>query len=267
MTSAVDCSITMGRDLCGDLHTAATREWLVTNGIGGYACGTVAGVLTRRYHGLLVAALKPPLQRTLLVTKLDEVVHTRAGSFAIATNRWADGTVEPMGYRHIERFQLEGTVPRWHYACGDALLEKQVWMRPGANTTYIQYRLRRSSAPIQLSIKAFVNYRDHHGDTQAQDWQMQVVEGGEGIEIRAFPGAIPIYLRAEGATVIPRHTWHDGFDLALERYRGLQDREDHLQVADIQCQLAAGQTLTVVASTEPTPNLVGDVGPSGASCP
>lgn len=61
-----------GRDICGDLGAAERREWLVTNGIGGYASGTVAGLLTRRYHGILVAALQPPLGRTLLVAKLDE---------------------------------------------------------------------------------------------------------------------------------------------------------------------------------------------------
>lgn len=101
----------LGRDICGHLAIAEQREWLVTNGIGGYACGTVAGLLTRHYHGLLVAALKPPLDRTLLVTKLNEQVLYGGKTYALGTNRWVNGSVSPQGYRYIEQFALEGTIP------------------------------------------------------------------------------------------------------------------------------------------------------------
>src|SRR5579862_9961196 len=84
----------------------ARREWLVTNGLGGFASGTVAGVLTRRYHGLLVAALHPPADRTLLVSKFDEIVRYDGQEHALGANRWADGSVSPSGYRLIERFRL-----------------------------------------------------------------------------------------------------------------------------------------------------------------
>ena len=141
--------LTVGRELCGDLATAETREWLVTNGIGGYAAGTIAGVLSRRYHGLLVAALTPPLGRTLLVAKLDETVYADGQRYGLATNRWGDGSVEPQGYRFIEGFRLEGTTPVWTFALGDGLLEKRIWMQPGENTTYVQYRRQRGNAPIE----------------------------------------------------------------------------------------------------------------------
>jgi predicted glycogen debranching enzyme len=120
--------VAFGRELCGDLATAETREWLVTNGIGGYASGTVAGLLTRRYHGLLVAALHPPLGRTLLVTKLDETVYIDK-YYHLATNRWVDGSINPQGYRFMESFRLEGTTPIWTFALGDGLLEKRIWMQ------------------------------------------------------------------------------------------------------------------------------------------
>src|SRR5690348_7500297 len=116
--------IEFGREICGNLDTAESREWLVTNGIGGYASGTVAGLLTRRYHGLLVAALQPPLGRTLLLAKLDETVLYDTRSYSLNTNRWADGIISPQGYRYIERFSLEGTIPVWRFAVADALLEK-----------------------------------------------------------------------------------------------------------------------------------------------
>ena len=109
-----------GRDVCGALPAGERREWLVTNGIGGYACGTLAGLLTRRYHGLLIAALDPPLGRTLLLTKLDETVVYRSTAYALFANRWADGTVEPMGFHHLERFHKEGTTPVWTFAFADA---------------------------------------------------------------------------------------------------------------------------------------------------
>ncbi|WP_372478133.1 glycogen debranching enzyme N-terminal domain-containing protein [Nostoc mirabile] len=111
--------IEFGRETCGNLDIAESREWLVTNGIGGYASGTVAGLLTRRYHGLLVAALKPPLGRTLLLAKLDETVLYDTGSYSLHTNRWGDGIVSPHGYQHIERFSLEGTIPLWRFAVAD----------------------------------------------------------------------------------------------------------------------------------------------------
>ena len=98
-----DAGVAFGRELCGSLEIAEQREWLVTNGIGGYASGTVSGDLTRRYHGLLVAALHPPVGRTQLVAKLDETVSYDGSEFPLATNRWASGVVEPKGYLNLER--------------------------------------------------------------------------------------------------------------------------------------------------------------------
>src|ERR1700680_4168125 len=108
---AFPCEVDFGREICGDLPAAESREWLVTNGIGGYAFGTIAGHQTRCYHGLLVAALQPPLGRTLLVAELDETARDASPEFALCTNRWADGTTAPEGYLNIERFHLEGTTP------------------------------------------------------------------------------------------------------------------------------------------------------------
>src|SRR3989304_597960 len=143
--------IEFGREICGELSTAETREWLVTNGIGGFASGTVAGLLTRRYHGLLIAALKPPLGRTLLVTKLDETVQYNGRRLPLNTNRWGDGKVDPHGYRHIESFHLEGTIPVWRFAYGDALLEKRIWMKQDDNTTYVQYNLHAATFSVTLN--------------------------------------------------------------------------------------------------------------------
>ncbi|MEH2235775.1 amylo-alpha-1,6-glucosidase [Nostoc sp.] len=250
--------IEFGREICGNLDTAQSREWLVTNGIGGYASGTVAGLLTRRYHGLLVAALNPPLGRTLLLAKLDETVLYDTRSYPLHTNRWADGIVSPHGYRHIERFSLEGTMPVWHFAVADALLEKRVWMQQGANKTYVQYTVRRATQPLKLTLKAMVNYRDYHGDTQSNGWQMSVEQVEQGICVTAYPGAVPLYLLSDspfGGSASPVHNWYYGFDLAVERYRGLSDKEDHLHAATFEVTLNPGEAIAFVASTEKQPNL------------
>ncbi|BAY92712.1 MULTISPECIES: amylo-alpha-1,6-glucosidase [unclassified Tolypothrix] len=242
--------IEFGREICGNLDTAESREWLVTNGIGGYASGTVAGLLTRRYHGLLVAALQPPLGRTLMLVKLDETVLYDTCSYSLNTNRWVDGIVSPHGYQHIERFSLEGTIPVWRFAIADALLEKRVWMQQGVNTTYVQYTLRRATKPLKLALKAIVNYRDYHGDTQSNGWQMSVEQIEQGICVTAYPGAVPLYLLSDCGSASPVHNWYYGFDLAVERDRGLSDKEDHLHAATFEVTLNPGEAITFVASTQ-----------------
>lgn len=250
--------IEFGREICGNLDTAESREWLVTNGIGGYASGTVAGLLTRRYHGLLVAALRPPLGRTLLLAKLDETVSYGDRSYSLHTNRWADGIVSPHGYKHIERFSLEGTVPLWDFAIADALLEKRVWMQQGVNTTYVQYTLRRATQPLKFKLKAMVNYRDYHGDTHNNGWQMTVEPVNQGICITAYPDAVPLYLVTDCGSKSTAHSWYYNFDLAVERYRGLSDKEDHLHAASFEVMLNPGEALTFVASTHKQPDLNGE---------
>ncbi|MFE4107398.1 amylo-alpha-1,6-glucosidase [Almyronema epifaneia] len=242
-------TIEFGREICGYLPAAERREWLVTNGIGGYAAGTVAGLLTRRYHGLLVAALKPPLGRTLLVTKADETILYDGRLYPLYVNRWGDGSLNPRGDRLLESFHLEGTLPVWRFACGDALLDKQIWMPPGENTTYVRYCLHRASQPLTLSLKVLVNYRDYHGDTQAKGWQMAIAPVSHGLRIQAFATAVPFYLFCDRAHLQPTHQWHYRFDLALERYRGLRDQEDHLQVATVEVLLAPNESITLIAST------------------
>ena len=247
--------LTFGRETCGDLAIAEQREWLVTNGIGGFAAGTVAGLLTRRYHGLLVAALQPPLGRTLLVAKLEETVEYNSDRFDLATNRWATGTVEPTGYRHIEQFRLDGSVPVWTFACGDALLEKCIWMQPGANTTYVRYTLKRASAPVSLSLKVLVNYRDYHGNTRGDGWSMQIDRVSGGIAVKAFEDATPFYLLSDRGEFQLHSNWYRGFDLAVERYRGLGDRDDHLHVATVAIELEPEMSLLLAASTERNPEM------------
>jgi len=250
--------IDWGRAICGDLASAERREWLCTNGIGGFASGTVAGTLTRRYHGLLVAALKPPLGRTLLCAKVDEIVEYDGLALPLFANRWTGNVVDPRGYHSIERFTLEGTTPVWTYAIADACIEKRVWMEQGANTTCVRYRVLRARGRLSLELKVLVNYRDYHGTTRADGWSMRVSPIQHGLRVVAFDSAVPLLLLADGAEAKVAHTWYRNFDLAVERERGLDALEDHLHAGTFSVSLAPAETLTLVLSTESSPSLDGE---------
>src|SRR5688572_5638387 len=114
--------VAFGREITGDLEAGLRREWLVTNGLGGYASATVPGVLTRSYHGLLVAALEPPVARTVLVAGSVDWATYGAVRYPLSTHMFGDGAVTPDGYRQLESFRLEGTLPVWTYAVADALI-------------------------------------------------------------------------------------------------------------------------------------------------
>src|SRR3984893_6986979 len=247
-----------GREICGDLEVAESREWLVTNGIGGYASGTIAGGMSRRYHGLLMAALHPPVGRTQLVAWMDERLRHGGAEFALATHRWASGAVEPKGFQHIEEFRLEGTTPVWTYALGDARLEKRVWMQQDANTTYVQYKMVQGSGPLEMELKALVNYRDFHATTHAGDWRMSVEHVDHGVRVVAFEGATPFFLMSANAECEARHDWYRDCLLVVERDRGLDDREDHLFAALFRAMLQQGESFAIVMSTDGTAALDGE---------
>ncbi|MBC7881178.1 MAG: amylo-alpha-1,6-glucosidase [Anaerolineae bacterium] len=249
--------IIFGREICGNLDDAQSREWLVTNGLGSYASGSMAGTLTRGYHGLFVAALEPPLGRTVMLSKLDETCTYENCQYPLFANRWAGDMVNPSGQNLLESFFLDGTIPVWHYACADALLEKRVWMQQGRQESYIRYTLLRASAPMGLSLKALVNYRDYHSRTSAGDWSMQVSSVQQGVEVNAYVGAKSLYVLSNRGTVELVNQWNNNFLLVAERERGLGTLDDHLHAATFEAFLQVGESLTIVASLEPIPKIDG----------
>src|SRR5215470_321031 len=257
-------AIRLGPQTCSDLATAERREWLVTNGIGGFASGTVAGTATRRYHGLLIASLELPAKRTHLVGGIDEIVRVGDGAYELATHRWLSGAVAPQGYRLIREFRLEGLIPAWTYQAGSALVEKRVWMQHGENTTFVRYSLLESTSPVELEGKVLVNYRDFHAATHAgfapNDWHMRTNEVEYGVQIIAFDDAVPFFLKSATATCEARHIWYRDFFFPCERERGLPDREDQLLAAIFRAQLKTGQSVTLVFSTNSGAPLDGEAG-------
>lgn len=246
--------VSFGPEIAADLDSALRREWLVTNGLGSYASGTVAGVNTRRYHGLLVTALAPPVQRTVLVAASIDWAEYDNTRYPLSTHEYGDGTIDPHGYRHSVSFELDGTIPVWTFAVGDALLEKRVWMAHAANTTYITYGLVRGGGPLDLDISPLVTYRGFHSLSQG-GWQLDVAEQTGGIEVRAFDGATPFRILAGGGQYTTANCWYWNFRHRQESARGLDDRSDLYMPGTFSKRLREGDLLTLVLSTEPGPEL------------
>ena len=127
---AAPSPIRFSRAICGDLGQAERREWWLANGRGGYAGGTIAGSLTRRYHGLLIAPIGSPLGRRLIFAKADATVFAGDQSWPLFTNRWSSGAIAPAGHVRIGSFHLDYSVPVWSYEVGDHRIEARIWMEP-----------------------------------------------------------------------------------------------------------------------------------------
>lgn len=247
-------SVRVGREILGDLPVAETREWLVTNGIGGYASGSVAGSVTRGYHGLLVAAVRPPVDRRVLLVKVDETVTYRGTTFELGTNRWAGGEVAPRGHLRIERFELRGSVPAWRFRCADAVLEKSVWMEHGANTTYVAYEVVDAGEPLVLSLAAITDNRVFHNTGQVS-WPVALEPLAGGVRVRATdPEAPSLTVVLPGAEVVSAGEVYRGFQLPAEAHRGLNDHDDHVHAATLSVTLAPGEKVVLVASSETAAN-------------
>ncbi|HEV2187613.1 MAG TPA: amylo-alpha-1,6-glucosidase [Stellaceae bacterium] len=233
-----------------DLIADERREWWLANGKGGYAGGTVALSLTRRYHGLLIAPVDPPLGRVLVLTKADATLHVGGARYPLFTNRWGGGTIDPEGYRLLESFHLDGTVPVWRFRCGQAIVEHRVWMEAGADTVYLAWRLDGEVADAWLAVTFLANGRDHHGDTWPDGFNPDITGDGGTLTV-AVPGRFVLRIAGSGGEIAPSRDWYGNFDLPVERERGLNDRDSHLHVGDGHLPLRPGQWAGYAASLDP----------------
>jgi predicted glycogen debranching enzyme len=250
--------IRFGRETCGDLAQAERREWWLGNGLGAYSAGTVAGTLTRRYHGLLIAPINPPLGRSLVFAKADASLEVDGVTWPLFSNRWPDAVIDPSGHHHIEAFWLDGRMPVWCFAFGDLRLELRLWMEPGANTVYLAYKPdfpKGHYQQVKLNIRLLVNARDHHGN--AEPWRFNPViepKGTDSLLVSNPPGSgshpYRLQFQARGGTVKLAHHWIENFDLPVEHERGLPSRDHHLCVGEIELPLFYGEWSGLTASLE-----------------
>jgi predicted glycogen debranching enzyme len=241
--------IELGRDVLSSFAETSKREWLVTNGIGGFAAGTLCLLNTRRYHGLLFAALRPPVDRVALVAKLDVTAGYGGARVPLATNEFADGTIAPRGFCQLESFRLEGLIPLWTWLIADARVEQRLWMRHGENTTYVEFTRIGGSKDLRLSIEPLCTYRDYHWQLRGERaFGIEPIAGG--VRILAYNGAQPYRILSAAAEVAIHPQWHWNFKHREESARGLDDLEELLRPASFELELEPGESHAVTMTAE-----------------
>ncbi len=252
--------LTIPREICRDLDAALTREWLVTNGIGGYASSTITGANTRRYHGLLVAPVKPPLARVVMLSKIDEEVQVAGTLYRLGTNEYESGTIHPDGYLFLERVELDGMIPTFFYQAANFTLTKTVWMEYGHNITYVRYALDAVSLPIQLTLLPLCTYKEFHTEMRGsldRHFGVEVTDpatpGGarQGeVTITAYPGATPYrFLLPDALNFVPLDLWYWRFRHRAEQARGYESVEDLYLPGLFRASMNPGDTITLMVTT------------------
>lgn len=205
----------------------AGKEWLLTNGLGGFASSTIIGENTRRYHGLLLVSLDPPVDRRLLVAKLDEDLYVNKVRYVLGTNRVRNGYAQE-GYRYLLNFQRH-PFPTYIYQIDGIFLIKTIIMIHGENTTVVHYRvINPFQKKLSLYIFPLVNCRDYHHITQENDWPFhQEFISNRQVEIAPYSGAPHVYMATDHAEYVQSPSWYKGMYYYMEEYRGLPCFEDH----------------------------------------
>ncbi len=232
----------------------ASAEWLVTNGLGGYASGTIPGVITRRFHGLLVAALPAPRGRTMMLNHLHETVRLANGQAHSLCAQEEPGAQEPGApHARLGEFALELGLPVWRYDLNGATLEKRLLMVHGQNTTHVSYRVLGEES-VWLELEPWVNFRHHEGSlgqpitapyslTVMGD-RYELSSGGELPHLRLEIHARKSSFTIEGKPIRDIH-------YRVERSRGYDAAGDLYTPGTFRFELTPGETVTLIASTEP----------------
>jgi 4-alpha-glucanotransferase len=246
-------NLVLGRAICGELREAERREWWLANGLGGYAAGTLAGSLTRRYHGLLVAPQGEGLGRRLIFAKADATLLLAGRAYPLFTNRWADESLAPMGQIHVESFRLDGRMPVWHFAIGSQTLEMRIWMEPGVHRVYLAYRLL-GDQPAKLSIDLLVNNRDHHGNMAAGGFHAGISIDGTDLQVE-LPADNKLHIQTTNGRISSCGEWYRGFALEQERQRGLPHLDNHFCAGRAELDLLPGSWHGLTAGLNPLPSV------------
>lgn len=247
--------LVFGPEVCTNFEAGLQREWLETNGLGGFASSTLLGLNTRRYHGLLTAATTPPVGRMLLLAKLEETLMVNGQRFELSANQYA-GAVHPQGYQYLTGFRLD-PFPVWTYTVGPVTLEKAVFMIHGENSTVIHYTVQPSSeAPLPeacfLEVRSLIAFRDYHSTTHQNDVLNAYVTVAPGLAtVTPYHGLPALYCAHNAAEIETTGYWYYDFAYAVERERGLDYLEDLFSPFALRFDLQRCPQPAVIASTRP----------------
>lgn len=240
--------IQIDREVTQDYERASGLEWLETNGLGGWAGTTIAGVHSRRHHGLLVAATEPPSERTVLLSRLDETLHLEGETYELSCNQFP-GAIAPRGFEHLTSFRKD-LFPVFEFEAGGVRLRKTVAAVDGENTTLVLYEVLAAPGPFILSLRPFLAARDQHALTSANPWMSQETPFEAGVlRLRPYPDVPEIFVQAPGADFLPNPQWWYRFEYEKDRRRGFEFQEDLWTPGVFGRELAPGDRLGIVIST------------------
>ena len=234
-----------------NLENALEKEWIITNGIGGYASSTIIGANTRRYHGLLIAPLDAPARRHLILSKLDESIIIENDKYDLYTNICQNYISE--GYKNQENFEKD-ILPKFEYKAGNVRVYKKISMVNGKNSVVVSYEVKNNNTcTAKMTIAPILNFRDFHHMTTNHDFSIlqEISETGK-VQVQ-LDGNMPIYLKCSEGNYIPRQ--HDCFKnmyYLKEEERGFYPEED-LAISgiwEIEINPKERKTITVIASLE-----------------
>ncbi len=248
--------IEIGRDILSDLESAASQEWLETNGIGGFASSTTVGLNTRRYHGLLTAATNPPVGRVMMLSKMEEVLIVDGRRYELSTNQYPD-VIHPQGFRIQNSFRLD-PFPIFTFDIGEFQLEKSVFMPYGHNTVVVEYRLlalnrdTNISQTVSLEVYPLVGFRDYHSTTHENDVLDQNVALEDGIaSIHPYRDLPRLYFAHDPCGREITGYWYRNLEYRVERERGLDFVEDLFNPFVMRFNVHIARPARIVASMEP----------------
>src|SRR5215467_83833 len=243
--------IRFGEDVCRNLDAALRHEWLETNGIGGFASGTISGFNTRRYHGLLVAATKPPVGKVVLLSRFEENLIVNGRAYELSTNRYP-GVVHPQGFRFLMQFRLD-PFPIFTFDIDGVEVEKTLFMVQGQNTTVITYKLSSaaSQSSVELELRPLIAFRDYHSLTHENG----AINGKVDIEhelvsITPYQSLPRLYLANNAAQVESAGHWYRNFAYEAEWERGLDFQEDLFNPCMFRFDLNRKSPAAIIASTQ-----------------
>jgi predicted glycogen debranching enzyme len=234
-----------------NLNPALQLEWLESNGLGGWASSTIIGAHTRRYHGLLVAALRPPVDRMVMLSKLDEAIEFNKERIELGTNLFP-GTVHPAGYQYLKTFS-KNLFPSFIYETGGIRLQKTVAAVNGENTTLILYEVLEAPSAFTLRLQPFMAGRGYHSLMQANDaiGRQSKFENGV-LTSRLYEGLPELHLYIPNSEFTPNPGWYYNFEYPVEKFRGQDFREDLFTPGYFHLQLKYGDRLGIMASMQHT---------------
>lgn len=238
-----------------DLYSDARlqSEWLETNGLGGWAGSTICGCHTRRYHGMLVAAIKPPTDRMVTISKFDETVIVNNERFELGVNSYGN-VVYPNGFQYLKSFS-KSLFSQFVYEAGGVRLRKSIVMVHEENTTILKYEILKAPSCFTIEFLPLIAMRGYHQLMHADHSVQQIVEFENGqLQLHLYETTPDVFIQLSDSKFIPKPDWYYNFNYSAEKYRGLDFIEDLLSPGHFSIDVKQGDVFYVVLTTENSGN-------------